>query len=108
MPRLRRYARRSARVLLLDGAGRVLLLRYRHDPDDPTRGYCWMTPGGGVRFGETLRRAASRELHEEVGLAVKASDLGAPVAYTAGYAYLGFAKGRFRDDFFVHRVDRHE
>jgi 8-oxo-dGTP pyrophosphatase MutT (NUDIX family) len=99
-----RYRRRSARVILIDGEGRVLLFRGRLMPDD---GYAWFTPGGGVDDGETLPVAAARELFEETGLAVRPEDLGAPVAYREGWADLGFAAGRFRDDFFVYRVAEH-
>jgi 8-oxo-dGTP pyrophosphatase MutT (NUDIX family) len=66
--------RRSARVIVLDGRGRVLLLRAR----DPV-GLEWLLlPGGSVEVGETDVEAARRELYEETGLRV--ADLGAPVA----------------------------
>jgi 8-oxo-dGTP pyrophosphatase MutT (NUDIX family) len=97
------YARRSARVLLVDGQDRLLLLHNRF-----AHGEAWLTPGGGVKRRERLATAAARELAEEVGLTVDRRRLGAPVAFTTGYADLGFAKGNFRDDFFFHRVDRHE
>ncbi len=42
--------RRAARVLLLDGAGRVLLLR-GFDPAMPEHRY-WFTVGGGLDDGE--------------------------------------------------------
>ena len=108
LPRLGRYRRRSARVLLLDGTGRLLLLRCAKQVDRPEAGHCWITPGGGVRRFERLVRAAARELHEEIGLAVAAADLGRPVATASGYADLGWASGLFRDDFFHHRVDGHQ
>lgn len=100
------YRRRSARVLLLDDAGRILLFRFRTREPDP--GHYWLTPGGGVGDGEPLREAAARELREETGLAVAPGELGPPVATTSGYADFGWAAGVFRDDFFVHRVAVHE
>jgi 8-oxo-dGTP pyrophosphatase MutT (NUDIX family) len=98
-----RYRRRSARVLLVDGADRLLLFRF---VGSTFRG--WITPGGGVRDGEAVRDAAARELREETGLLISPTDLGSPVAHTGGYARLGWADGMFRDDFFFHRVDTHE
>jgi 8-oxo-dGTP pyrophosphatase MutT (NUDIX family) len=97
------YRRRSARVLLADSAGRVLLLKAVLDPKRPAHGHLWLTPGGGVNDGEPLAVAAARELREEVGVRVTAADLGEPVAYVSGFADLGWAKGVFRDDFFFYR-----
>ncbi|MFI6879159.1 NUDIX hydrolase [Streptomyces sp. NPDC050400] len=98
------YCRRSARVVLLDGSGRVLLLRFHDDPERPSAGHLWLTPGGGVRDGESLAVAAARELHEETGLRVAPGALGPVVARTSGYADLGWAEGVFLDVFFHHRV----
>jgi 8-oxo-dGTP pyrophosphatase MutT (NUDIX family) len=102
------YRRRSARVLLVDGQDRVLLLEFLDDHLRPAAGVSWMTPGGGVRDGEPLAEAAARELAEEVGLLVEPGALGAPVAVTSGYADLGWAAGVFRDDFFFLRVGAHD
>src|SRR6266508_5017825 len=104
----RPYVRRSARVLLLDAADRLLLLCFYKHPHRPDLGYCWVTPGGGINDGEPLREAAARELHEEVGLAVAPAALGSVVAVTSGYADLGSVAGVFRDDYFFHRVTAHE
>lgn len=102
------YVRRTARVLLVDGADRLLLMRFRFRPGTMPRPYGWLTPGGGVHEREALASTAARELAEEVGLDVDAADLGGPVAYTSGYADLDFASGDFRDDFFYLRVDAHD
>lgn len=93
------YARRTARVLLLDGTGRVLLLGYETGD--------WFTPGGGLEDGEEPRHAAVRELHEEVGLDIGLDELGPLVAVTSGYASLGWVEGLLRDDYFLHRVPSH-
>jgi 8-oxo-dGTP pyrophosphatase MutT (NUDIX family) len=69
--------RRGARVILLDDADRILLLR-GHDADQPERGW-WFTVGGGIGEGESDREAAVREVLEETGLALLAGDLVGPV-----------------------------
>ncbi|MEO3752864.1 NUDIX domain-containing protein [Streptomyces sp. B6B3] len=104
-PRRPRPVRRSARVLLLDAADRLLLFRMK----DATPGaFCWITPGGGVRRAERVRAAAARELWEETGLRVAPRDLGARVAWTGGRAEFSWASGYFEDVFFLHRVRAHE
>jgi 8-oxo-dGTP pyrophosphatase MutT (NUDIX family) len=69
--------RRASRVLLVDEAGRVLLL-HGFDPARPDHGY-WFTVGGGLDKGETPAQGAARELFEETGLRVRPDELGAPV-----------------------------
>jgi 8-oxo-dGTP pyrophosphatase MutT (NUDIX family) len=94
--------RRAGRVLLLDRAGRVLLL-HGGDPARPGT-HWWFTPGGGLESGETVAEAAVRELFEETGLRARPGDLGAPVWHEVSeFEYDG---GRYRQDqdFFVLRV----
>jgi 8-oxo-dGTP diphosphatase len=61
--------RRSARIILLDDAGRVLLLRFLIERTGGPYGF-WATPGGEVEAGEDLLDAARRELQEEIGLSL--------------------------------------
>lgn len=60
--------RRSARVLLFDPAGRVLLLRCAVVRNDGRPFEFWITPGGEIEPGEEPSAAAERELSEELGL----------------------------------------
>lgn len=55
--------RRSARLLILDPAGRLLLFRYADGREPPF----WATPGGQLVGGESYEEAAARELAEETG-----------------------------------------
>jgi 8-oxo-dGTP pyrophosphatase MutT (NUDIX family) len=69
--------RRAGRVLLVDRAGRALLL---HDTDPAWQGRrWWITPGGGLENDETPAQGAARELFEETGLRVDAGELGEPI-----------------------------
>jgi 8-oxo-dGTP pyrophosphatase MutT (NUDIX family) len=60
--------RLSARLLIVDQAGRMLLFRFVHKRGPLAGQDFWGTPGGGVDDGETLEEAALRELSEETGL----------------------------------------
>lgn len=95
--------RRAARVLLVDAAGRVLLLHGR-DPARPSEQY-WFTPGGGIEPGETPVQAAARELHEETGLAATAEELGTSVFVGVVEFTFGGRRYRQEQDFFLYRVD---
>ncbi|MGH3501931.1 MAG: NUDIX hydrolase [Nocardioidaceae bacterium] len=57
------------RLVVVDAAGRVLLLHTR-ESSDPGLGTCWELPGGGIVGGETYVDTAIRELWEETGLTV--------------------------------------
>lgn len=58
--------RPAARVVLIDGHDRTLLFCWDDERLDARR--LWITPGGGVRPGESFEQAAQRELWEETGI----------------------------------------
>jgi 8-oxo-dGTP pyrophosphatase MutT (NUDIX family) len=68
--------RTAARVLLVDDAGRVLLLSGT-DPQVGSR--WWITPGGGLEDDEDLASAAVRELAEETGIQLRTDELVGPI-----------------------------
>lgn len=94
--------RRSARVLLVDAADRLLLFQTRLDPPDV--GNIWFTPGGGVEPGEQLPATAARELAEETGCQVRPEELVGPV-WVRRHVGATFDS---RETFFLLRIDRHE
>ena len=82
------HNRQSARAIVIDDDGRVLLFRVI-DPET-VNPPVWVTPGGGVEDGEEIALAASRELLEETGLRRTPEELGAPVAVCRGeWAFRG-------------------
>src|ERR1700751_5729379 len=58
--------RATARVLLLDPQGRILLMKGRL-PSAPDAPGAWFTVGGGIEQGEDESQAARREIREETG-----------------------------------------
>jgi 8-oxo-dGTP pyrophosphatase MutT (NUDIX family) len=97
--------RTSARVVLLDEQGRVLLFcgsdPARADGDAPK---WWFTVGGQVRPGETLQRAAAREVYEETGLRAHPREMIGPVWRRDAILDFNNAVIRSHELFFVHRA----
>lgn len=66
----RQVGRRSARALLLDDEGRLVLIKRTKPGQAPY----WTTPGGGVEPGESVTGALERELGEELGATASIGD----------------------------------
>lgn len=98
--------RRTARVLLIDRAKRVLLFS---DRDPGVEGVTWwITPGGGIEAGETETSAAVREVAEETGLRLDPDTLVGPIATRRvwhGYTDVVIDQ---HDTFFAAHVDAFE
>lgn len=60
--------RRSARVMVFDPAGRVLLIHCLVVRRDAKEFVFWLTPGGEIEPDEEPLAAARREVREELGL----------------------------------------
>ncbi len=64
------FPRPAVGVVVIDRGSLLLVQRSK----EPFRGY-WAVPGGKVRWGESLRSAAAREVREETGLVAEIGDV---------------------------------
>lgn len=100
--------RTSARVVLLDDDGAVLLFCGSDPALDRTAPRWWFTVGGKVRPREGLAAAAVRELAEETGLRVAAADLLGPVWRRESVIRFNGAVMNSEEFYFLHRTRRFE
>jgi 8-oxo-dGTP pyrophosphatase MutT (NUDIX family) len=82
----------GVRGVVVDGKGRVLLLRHTYTPG-------WHLPGGGVEKGETALQALLRELLEEAGIETTVAEM----RLVSVHANSGFFPN---DHVLVYRVDQ--
>ncbi|MEV0669928.1 NUDIX domain-containing protein [Mycobacterium sp. NPDC050441] len=103
--------RTSARVVLLDETGAVLLLHGSDpaidNPDNPAPRW-WFTVGGAVRPDEDMAAAAVRELAEETGLQATPAELVGPVWRREAVIDFNASVIRSEEFFFIHRTTRFE
>ena len=99
--------RTSARVVLLDDDGAVLLF-CGSDPanEDGSAPRWWFTVGGAAQQGETLAQAAVREVAEETGLRVDPADMIGPVWRRDAVIDFNGSVIRSEEMFFIHRTRR--
>jgi ADP-ribose pyrophosphatase YjhB (NUDIX family) len=71
---------RCVGAVVLDDAGRLLLIQRGHEPAKGS----WSVPGGRVEPGETDEQAVRREIAEETGLLVRVGPLAGRVERPGG------------------------
>ena len=101
------FKRTSARIVLLDELGFVLLF-CGSDPATEAAPRWWFTVGGALEPGESLSEAAVRELAEETGLRIGPADLVGPVWQRDAVFDFNGSVIRSEELFFVHRTLRFE
>lgn len=103
----------SARVVLLDETGSVLLLRGRdpalpdHDAANPAPRW-WFTVGGQALPDEPLSQTAARELGEETGLQVSPAELVGPIWRRDAVFEFNGERVDSQEFFFAYRTNRFE
>jgi 8-oxo-dGTP pyrophosphatase MutT (NUDIX family) len=95
--------RNAARVVLV--ADGLVLLQQGFDPAKQDAEPWWITPGGGLNDGESIEDGAVREVFEETGLRLSATQLGPVIATRV--AYFEFEQRHFRqsESFFAVNVE---
>lgn len=99
--------RTSARVVLLDREGAVLLFR-GSDPAITDGPRWWFTIGGQTEPDEQLAQTAARELAEETGLRVDPDQLIGPIWHRQSVIHFNGAVMSSEEFYFVHRTRRFE